>query len=109
MSGGLRRRLTVAALTVVGVGASAGIAGASSGFQLSVSPARVAPGGKVTITTTPRLACTLTVSIAKKSFSHAMPFGWIQITMPRKDVPGRVPVKVNCAGQVATGSFTVKK
>lgn len=109
MSGGLRRRLTVVAVTVISIGASAGVAGASSGFQLSISPTRIAPGRTVTISTTPRQACTLTISIAKKLFSHAMPHGWIQVMIPRKDVPGRVPVKVNCAGRVETGAFTVKR
>jgi hypothetical protein len=63
----------------------------------------------VTISTTPRLSCTLTLTIAKKPFRHAMPHGWIQIKMPRKDMPGRVPVKVSCAGQTVSGAFTVKK
>ena len=109
MSGALRRRLTVVAVTVVGIGASAGVAGASSAFQLSVSPARIAPGGTVTISTTPRLACTLKLTIAMKPFVHAMPHGWIQVKMPRRDMPGRVPVKVTCAGQTVTSAFTVKK
>lgn len=108
MSGGFRSRLAVAAVTVVGVGASAAAAGASSGFQLSISPARIAPGGTVTISTTPRLSCKLTVTIDKRQFSHAMANGWTQIKMPRSDGPGRVPVKVTCAGQTKTGSFTVK-
>ncbi|MGH8229650.1 MAG: hypothetical protein ACREU3_17400 [Steroidobacteraceae bacterium] len=105
----MRRRLTAVAVTVVAVGASAGVAGASSAFQLSVSPARVARGGTVTITTAPRQACRLTVSIAKKRFSHAMPYGWIQVRIPRKDSPGRVPVKVNCGGHVTHGAFRVKR
>ena len=109
MSRGLRRRLAVGAVTVISVGASAGVAGASSGFQLSVSPTRVAPGGSVTISTTPRQACTLHMTIAGKRFSHAMPFGWIRVKMPRQDLPGRVPVKVTCAGGTASGAFTVAR
>ena len=109
MSGALRRRLAVVAVTAAGVGATAGVAGASSGIQLSISPARIHAGGTVTISTTPRQACKLTLSIAKKPFSHAMPYGWIQIKMPRKDIPGRVPVKVTCAGRTVSGAFTVTK
>lgn len=108
MSGGFRKWLTVGAVTLLGAGASAGAAVASSGFQLSVSPARVAPGGTVTISTTPRQACTLTLVIAKKPFTHAMRFGWTQVKIPRTDGAGRVSVKVSCGGHVATGSFTVK-
>lgn len=97
------------AVTVVGVGASAGVAGASSGFQLSITPAHVHPGGTVTISTTPRMACSLKLTIAKKPFTHSMASGWIQIKMPRRDAPGRVPVKVTCSGHSVSGSFTVKK
>jgi hypothetical protein len=100
--------VAVAAVTVVGIGASAGVAGAASSFQLSISPTRIAPGKTVTISTTPRQACRLTISIAKKPFSHAMPYGWIQVRIPRKDEAGRVPVKVNCGGHVDTGSFMVR-
>lgn len=107
MSGGLRRRLAVAAVTVVGLGACAGGA-AASGFQLSVTPTKLAPGGKVTISTTPRMACTLTLTIAKRSFKHAMPYGWIQVKMPKRDMPGRVPVKVTCGGQSDSSAFTVR-
>jgi hypothetical protein len=109
LSRALGRWLAVLTVAVAALCVSAGLASASSGFQLSVSRTHVAPGGTVTITTTPRLACTLTVTIAKKPFSHAMPYGWIQVKMPRKDAPGRVPVKVNCAGHVVTSAFTVSK
>lgn len=93
----------------IGLGATAGLAGASSGFKLTVAPKRVAPGGKVTVFTTPRLRCSITLTIAGRHFSHTMPYGWVQIQMPRKDVPGRVPVRVSCAGSRVMGSFTVAK
>jgi hypothetical protein len=38
-----------------------------------------------------------------------MPTGYVKIGMPRADDPGRVPVKVTCAGHAETGSFTVSK
>ena len=107
MNGGLRKRLAVFAVTVVAIGCSAGAAMAS-GFSLSVTPTRLAPGGTVTISTTPRAACTLTLTIAKKPFRHAMPSGWIQIKMPKADMPGKVPVKVTCGGTTVASSFTVK-
>ncbi len=97
------------AVSLVGFGSVAGMAGASSGFQLTVSPKRVAPGGTVTVSTTPRMSCTVTLTIAGRKFSHAMRYGTLQIKMPRQDVSGRVPVKVACSGQVATGAFTVAK
>ena len=107
MSGGLRRRLAIVAVTVVGVvGASAGAA-AAAGFQLTVSPRHIAQGGTVTISTTPRMACTLTVTIAKKPFSHAMKFGYLKIAFPRKDGVGRIPVRVTCAGTTEYSAFTV--
>jgi hypothetical protein len=109
VSRGFCRWLAVLTVAVAASCVFAGLASASSGYQLTISPTHVAPGGTVTISTTPRLSCKLTVTIAKRPFSHAMANGWIQITMPRKDVPGRVPVKVNCAGHVATGAFTVSK
>lgn len=108
MSGGMRRRLIVMAVTVVGLGASAGLASASSGFRLSVTPRKLAPGGKVTISTTPRLVCRLTITIAKKPFSHVMRYGWTQVTIPRSDRAGRVPVKVICGGHAAHSFFIVK-
>lgn len=108
MSRGLRRRLAVIAVTVVGVGASAGAAFAASGFQLTVSPSHIAQGGTVTISTTPRMACTLTITIAKKQFSHAMRFGYMKVAFPRKDGVGRIPVKVTCAGTTESSAFTVK-
>lgn len=108
MSGGIRRRLAVAAVTVVGVGGCAGAAMASSSFQLSVTPSHVARGGKVTISTTPRMACKLTIKIAKKPFTHEMKYGWTQLALPRADVAGRVPVKVTCAGTTKYSAFTIK-
>lgn len=102
------RRLAVAAMTTVGVFASAGGATAS-GVRLSVTPAHIRPGGKVVVATIPRRSCRFTMTIAKRSFSHSMRYGWIQIKMPRADIPGRVPVKVSCGGMVATGAFTVSK
>lgn len=108
MSGGFRRLLTIVMVMAVAAGASAAAAVASASFRLSVSPARVAPGGTVTISTTPRQACTLTVTIAKKPFTHSMRYGWAKVMIPRRDKAGKVPVKVVCAGRVATGSFMVK-
>jgi hypothetical protein len=93
---------------LVGLGAASGLAGAS-GYKITVSPKRVAPGGKVTVFTTPRMHCSITLTIAGKHFSHNMPYGWVQIKMPRRDVPGRVPVRVSCAGSRVTGSFTVAR
>ena len=93
-------------VALVGLGASTGLAGAS-GYRITVSPKRVAPGGKVTVFTTPQLRCRITVTIAGRHFSHYMPYGWVQIKMPRQDVPGRVPVRVSCAGSSVFGAFTV--
>jgi hypothetical protein len=107
--GRLGRCLAVLTVAMASLGLFAGLASASSSFKLSISPGHVKPGGTVTISTEPRVACTLTVTIAKRPFSHAMPHGWIQITMPRKGDPGRVPVKVSCAGHAETGSFAVSK
>jgi hypothetical protein len=89
--------------------ASAGLASASSGFKLSIAPAHVKPGGSVTISTTPRESCRLTITLAQKPFRHAMANGWTKVAMPPKAILGRVPVKVNCGGHVETGSFTVSK
>jgi hypothetical protein len=109
VSRGLCRWLAVLTVAIAGLGVFAGLASASSGFQLSISPAHVKPGGTVTISTTPRAACTLKLTIAKRPFSHAMTDGWIQVKMPSKDVPGRVPVKVTCGGRAVSGAFTVSK
>lgn len=87
----------------------AGLAGASESFHLTVSPSHLSPGGKVTIYTTPRLRCRITLSVAGRRFSHEMRYGWIQITMPRGDVPGRVPVRVGCDGRVVKSAFTVHR
>ena len=62
----------------------------------------------MTISTTPRAACTLTLTIAMKQFRHAMPTGWIQVKLPKGDVPGKVPVKVTCGGTTVSSSYTVK-
>ncbi len=94
-----------AATAVLGV--CAGLASAASGFKLSITPAHLKPGGTVTISTTPRAACMLKVTIAKVAFSHAMKDGWTQVKMPAKAAPGRVPVTVTCAGHSVSGSFTV--
>ena len=88
-------------------GASVGSA-AAAGFQLKLSATRVAPGARVTITTTPSLRCTLTVTIAGRRFSHTMPYGWIQVRMPANFRAGRVPVTVNCGGQTVSSAFTVR-
>ena len=109
MSRGLGRWLAVLTVAMASLGLFAGLASASSSFKLSISPGHVKPGGTVTISTEPRVACTVTVTIAKRPFSHAMPTGYVKIAMPRADDPGRVPVKVTCAGHAETGSFTVSK
>jgi hypothetical protein len=96
-------------VALAALGVFAGLASASSGFKLSISPAHVRPGGTVTISTTPRMPCTLKLSIAKKPFSHAMTDGWIQVKMPHGDAPGRVPVTVTCSGHRVNGSFSVSK
>lgn len=108
MSRALRRRLAVVAVTVIGVSASAGAALASSSFKLTVSPGHIGRGGTVTIFTTPRMPCRLTVTIAKRPFSHSMKYGWIKVAMPRKDGIGRFPVKVSCAGTSRSSSFTIR-
>jgi hypothetical protein len=94
---------------VTSLGAFAGLALASSSFQLSISPGHLKPGGTVTISTTPRQACTLKLSIDKRPFSHAMANGWVQVKMPKADDSGRVPVTVTCGGHSESGSFTVSK
>ncbi len=102
------RLAAVPAAVLLAFSACAGPAGASA-IKLTISPARITPGHSVTISTTPRLACTLTLTIAGKKYSHPMPSGWIKVAMPARDVPGRVPVRVVCGGSVATGAFTVAK
>jgi hypothetical protein len=62
----------------------------------------------VTITTPPRLRCTLTLTIAGRHYSHLMPYGWIRIKMPANFRAGRVPLSVNCGGQTARSGFRVK-
>jgi hypothetical protein len=105
MNVSLRRRAAVCALTVAGACAGAGGAAASD-VHLSVTPAHIRPGGTVTISTSPRLSCHLTLRIAGRSFSHSMKYGWVKIKMSRSDIPGRVPFTVTCGGAVATGAFT---
>jgi hypothetical protein len=105
----LGRLAAIPAAVLLAFGACAGQAGASSAIKLAISPARITPGHSVTISTTPRLACTLTLTIAGRKYSHPMPSGWIKVAMPARDVPGRVPVRVVCGGSVATGAFTVAK
>lgn len=80
----------------------------ASGFQVKLSSTRVAPGARVTVTTTPSLRCKLTLTIAGRRFTHVMPYGWIQIKMPANFRAGRVPVSVSCGGQTVSRSFTVK-
>jgi hypothetical protein len=48
------------------------------------------------------------VDIARRKFSHLMPYGWIQVTMPRNFHAGRVGLVVSCAGKRAGGSFIVR-
>ena len=96
------------AVSFVGLGAFAGLAGASAGFTVTVAPTHVKPGGKVVITTTPRMACKVTLTLVGKKFSHTMPYGLVTVTLPRGDMLGRVPVQVSCAGHVVNTSFTVK-
>ena len=102
-------RLATISAVLVAFSACAGQAGASSGIKLTISPARITPGHSVTIYTTPRLRCNLTLTLAGKKFTHAMPYGWIKVTMPPKDAPGRVPLRVVCGRSVATGAFTDAK
>ena len=107
MSRSLSRRLAVVAVTVAGVGASAGAAMAGASFKVTVSPSHISRGGTVTILTTPRMSCRLTVTIAKRPFSHEMKYGWIKVHMPGKDGIGRFPVKVTCAGTSQSSAFTI--
>jgi hypothetical protein len=109
MSRALGKWVAVLAVAMAALSVCAGLASASSAFQLSIAPTHLKPGGSVTISTTPRESCTLTITLAKKPFSHPMANGWIKVAMPAKDILGRVPVKVNCGGHVETGSFTVSK
>ena len=97
------------AVVALGLAVGAASASAAPGYSLSVSPKSVKPGGKVVVQTSPRRSCSLQVTIAGRHFSHSMKYGWVQVTLPRKEVPGRVTVKTNCAGAVATGAFTVTK
>lgn len=101
--------LSTLSIAMAAVALQAGAAGASSGFKLSISPSSTTPSKKVVISTMPRLRCTLTVTMAGRRYSHLMPHGWIQITLPRRDILGRVPVSVDCGGTVRTGAFTVHK
>jgi hypothetical protein len=96
--------LVAVLLATVFVGAAA----AAPNFRIAVSPRRIAIGGRVTITTSPRERCMLTVDIARRKFSHLMPYGWIQVTMPRNFHAGRVGLVVSCAGKRAGGSFIVR-
>lgn len=75
---------------------------------MNLSSRHLAPGGKVTITTNPSLRCRLTITIAGRHFSHAMPYGWIQVKMPANFKAGRVPVSVSCGGQTVTAAFSVR-
>ena len=86
----------------------AGAAVAAPNFRIAVTPRRIPIGGRVTITTSPRERCILTVDIARRKFSHLMPYGWIQVTMPRNFHAGRVGLVVSCAGKRAGGSFIVR-
>ena len=104
-------RSAVVALPLVAVLLSTvlvGVAVAAPKFRITVSPRRIATGGRVTITTNPRERCMLTVDIARRKFSHLMPYGWIQVTMARDFHAGRVGVVVSCAGKRAGGSFIVR-
>lgn len=109
MSRALGKWVVVLAVAAAVMCVSAGLASASSGFQLSIAPSHLKPGGSVTISTTPRESCTLTIRILGKPFTHPMPNGWVKVATPAKDVLGKVPVKVNCGGHIDTGSFTVSK
>ena len=102
-------RLAAISAILVALGVCAAQAGASSAIKLTITPARIAPGGSVTIFTTPRMSCSLTITFAGRKFTHAMPSGWIKVKMPPKDAPGRIPVRVACGSSIATGAFTVKK
>ncbi len=108
----VRARSALLALPLLAVVLSTllvGVAVAAPNFRITVSPRRIATGGRVTITTSPRERCTLTVNIAKRRFSHLMPYGWIQVTMPRNFRAGRVGVMVSCAGQRRSGgTFLVR-
>lgn len=109
MSRALGRWVAVLTVAMAALGVSAALASASSGFKLSIAPTHLRPGGSVTISTTPRQSCTLTIRILGKPFTHPMADGWVKVAMPPKDVLGRVPVKVDCGGHVESGSFTVSK
>jgi hypothetical protein len=95
-------------LAVLLATASVGVALAAPGFRITVTPRRIPIGGRVTITTMPRERCMLTVDIARRKFSHLMPYGWIQVGMPRSFHAGRVGLVVSCAGKRAGGSFLVR-
>jgi hypothetical protein len=81
---------------------------AAAGFQLKLSATRLAPGGRVTVTTTPSMRCTLALTIAGRRFSHAMPYGWIRVKMPANFKSGRVPVSVTCGGKTVSSAFVVR-
>ncbi|MDA8067409.1 MAG: hypothetical protein M0T77_02180 [Actinomycetota bacterium] len=85
-----------------------GVAAAAPVFRIRVAPRVIGIGGRVTITTRPVERCVLTVDIARRKFSHLMPYGWIQVTMPRSFRAGRVGVVVNCGGRRRGGSFLVR-
>lgn len=91
------------------LGLFAGSAGAASSYQLSVTPKRVGPGGTVTLTTTPRTACSVRVTLLGKHYSHTMPYGWMQIKIPRRAGIGHISLRVSCGGQVTKASFIVAK
>ena len=84
-----------------------GVAVAAPAFRITITPRRIAPGGRVTITTRPVERCMLTVDIGRRKFSHLMPYGWIQVKMPRNFRAGRVGVVVTCAGLRRGGSYLV--
>ncbi len=100
-------RIAIFAALVLTLAVNAGGAAAAR-YRLTVSPTHIKRGGLVTIYTTPRLPCSLQLTIAGRHFGHGMRYGWIQIRMPRRDAAGRVLVRVSCSKQVTRSSFTIR-
>jgi hypothetical protein len=104
-----RARGALAVLLLAGAMCAVSVGSASAAsFQLKLSSTHVAPGGHVTITTTPSMRCVLRLTIAGRHYSHLMPFGWIRVKMPANFKAGRVPISVGCNGQTVSSAFTVR-
>jgi hypothetical protein len=70
----LRGIVGLAPVAVVLCTALVGVAVAAPGFRGTIAPQRIAPVGRVTLTTRPVERCMLTVGIARRKLSHLLPY-----------------------------------